>query len=128
VILSDKKIIFLPIFRTIRLVNLIILYHLGESELIRYEIRSMKRDLRAAEKGCRIERLVFSRVTRIPAGRAVHRAKQWDKIKGLCHSIRQDIFEQQILHIFDFTAWIESQVLKVPLAEVMRTNLKTIAT
>lgn len=128
VILSDKKIIFLPIFRTVRLVNLIILYHLGESELIRYEIRSMKRDLRAMEKGYRIERLVFSRVTRMPAGRAAHRAKQWDKIKGMCHSIRQDIFEQQILHIFDFTAWIESQVLKVPLAEVMRTNLKTVTT
>jgi hypothetical protein len=34
--------------------------------------------------------------------------------------IRQDVFEQQVLRIFDFTVWIESRIRRIPLDEVMK--------
>ncbi|MBP6979069.1 MAG: hypothetical protein PHD61_13105 [Bacteroidales bacterium] len=37
--------------------------------------------------------------------------------------IRQDVFEIQILRIFDFTAWIESLISKVPLSDVLHQHM-----
>jgi hypothetical protein len=40
--------------------------------------------------------------------------------------IRQDIFEQQALRIFDFTAWIESRIRRIPLDEVMKEKTESL--
>ncbi|MCU0371459.1 MAG: hypothetical protein MUC31_08590, partial [Bacteroidales bacterium] len=45
IILGGKNYYYLPLYRTIRLVNLMILYKLGDFDLITYEILSMKRDI-----------------------------------------------------------------------------------
>ncbi|MCU0371460.1 MAG: hypothetical protein MUC31_08595 [Bacteroidales bacterium] len=39
------------------------------------------------------------------------------------HEINQDVFERQILRIFDFTAWVESQLRRVPMSEVLLQRL-----
>jgi hypothetical protein len=115
-----KNFSFLPLYRTIRLVNLIILYKLGDFDVITYEIRSMKRDLSGAIKGYKIERFLFRFLSKSPPERALNPNKQWDKTKVIFNEIHHDVFEQQILRIFDFTAWVESEIRKVPLAEVLR--------
>ena len=55
IILRGKDYYYLPLYRTIRLVNLMILYKLEDFDLIKYEIRSMKRDLMDTTKDYKIE-------------------------------------------------------------------------
>ena len=37
--------------------------------------------------------------------------------------INQDVFEKQILRIFDFTAWVESLLRKIPLSEILQNRM-----
>lgn len=119
IFLGVKDFSFLPLYRTVRLVNLIILYKLGDFDVITYQIRSMKRDLSGAIKGYKIERFLFRFLSKTPANIPAVRNKQWEKVKPVFEEIRHDVFEQQILRIFDFTAWVESEVRKIPLQHVL---------
>lgn len=122
--LDVKNYSFLPRYRTIRLVNLIILYKLTDFDLIKYEIRSMKRDLSAAEKEYKIEHFLFRFLSKPPSAFSLHRYNQWEYVKDIIEEINHDVFEQQILRIFDFTAWVESQVKKTPLSQVLHSRVK----
>ena len=79
----------------------------------------MKRDLSGAIKGYKIERFLFRFLSKTPANIPAVRNKQWEKVKPVFEEIRHDVFEQQILRIFDFTAWVESEVRKIPLQHVL---------
>ena len=119
IIVRGKSYFYLPLYRTIRLVNLMILYKLGDGEPIRYEIRSLRRDLSGNEKGYRIELLMLRfLIKQLPVTRKGKR-KLLEKYLPEFEEIRTDVFEQQILRIIDFTAWMESELLMVPLAEVL---------
>ena len=124
IFLGVKDFSFLPLYRTVRLVNLIILYKLGDFDVITYQIRSMKRDLSGAIKGYKIERFLFRFLSKTPANIPAVRNKQWEKVKPVFEEIRHDVFEQQILRIFDFTAWVESEVRKIPLQHVLMERTK----
>ena len=47
----------------------------------------------------------------------------WEKVSGELELLRNDIFEQQVLRIFDFTAWIESKIRRIPLNEVLQSKI-----
>jgi len=120
IILRGKNYYHLPLYRTIRLVNLMILYKLGDFELIKYEIRSMKRDLLDASKGYKIERFLFKFLSKqIPAS-IKKREQLLERTLKEFAEIHKDVFEKQILRIFDFTAWVEAMLRKVPLSDVLQ--------
>ena len=97
-----------------------ILYKLGDFELIKYEIRSMKRDLLDASKDYKIERFLFKFLSKqIPTG-LKKREQFLEKTLKEFAEIHKDVFEKQILRIFDFTAWVEATIRKVPLSEVLQ--------
>ncbi len=123
IILRGKNYYYLPLYRTIRLVNLIILYMLGDFELIRYEIRSMKRDFNYTGKDSGIEKFLFRFLNRQVPAMAIKRMQLLDKTLKEFNEIRKDVFEMQILRIFDFTAWVESLIRKVPLSEVLNLRI-----
>jgi hypothetical protein len=119
IILQGKNYYYLPLYRTIRLVNLIILYRLGDIELIRYEIRSMKRDFNYTGKDYKIEKFLFKfLIKEIPASQ-FKRNKLLVKTLKEFEEINKDVFEVQMLNIFDFTAWVEALIRKVPLGEIL---------
>jgi hypothetical protein len=120
IILRGKNYYYLPLYRTIRLVNLIILYKLGDFELIRYEIRSMKRDFNYTGKDYKIEKFLFKFLLREIPTLPLRRKQLLDKTMKEFGEIHKDVFEMQILRIFDFTAWVESLIRKVPLGEVLQ--------
>ena len=120
IILRGKNYYHLPLYRTIRLVNLMILYKLGDFELIKYEIRSMKRDLLDASKDYKIERFLFKFLSKqIPAS-IKKREQLLERTLKEFAEIHKDVFEKQILRIFDFTAWVEAMLRKVPLSDVLQ--------
>lgn len=124
IIIQGKNYYYLPLYRTIRLVNLMILYQLGDFDLIRYEIRSVKRILSGTEIGYKIEHLLLRFFLKPLPILIKDRRKLWLKINRELVEIKKDIFEQQVLRIFDFTAWIESQLLQISLADVLKAKTK----
>lgn len=123
IILHGKNYYYLPLYRTIRLVNLIILYKLGDFELIKYEVRSMKRDFTYTSKDYMIERFLFKFLTKQLPAAGLKRQQLLEKTLKEINEIQKDVFEKQILRIFDFTAWVESLIRKVPLSEVLSIRL-----
>jgi hypothetical protein len=101
-----------------------ILHELKSFDLIAYETRSMKREIKSADKSYRIEKLMlkFLNKTDFPLIQK-KREKLWEAYSAEIDELRNDIFEQQLLKIFDFTAWIESKIRKFPLGEVINLRL-----
>lgn len=124
IILRGKNYYYLPLYRTIRLVNLMILYKLGDFDLIRYEIRSMKRDLMDTAKDYKIESFLFRFLSKEFPAAPLKRQKLLEKTMEELIEIQQDVFEKQILRIFDFTAWVESLLRKMPISEVLSNRMK----
>jgi hypothetical protein len=120
IILKGKNYYSLPLYRTFRLVYLMILYELKLFELILNETRSFKREIRSTDQSYRIEKFMFKFLNQrdIPVIQK-QRDKLWEKSAPLINSIRNDIYEQQLLKIVDFTAWIESHIRKLPLSDVL---------
>lgn len=124
IIFTNRDYSYLPVFRTIRLVNLMILYELKDTEFIKYESRSIKRDINAAGKEYKIEKKIISFVnkTNLPVS-IVKRKRLWENLKKDFEIINHDVYEQQTLRLFDFSAWIESKVRRIPLAEILNNRV-----
>ena len=120
IIFTSKDYSYLPLYRTIRLVNLMILYELKDFDLIRYEARSIKRDMSTAGKEYKIERKIINFVSKpnLPVSAAKRKA-MWEKIEKDFETIHHDVYEQQTLKLFDFSAWIESKIRRIRLSEVL---------
>jgi len=123
IILRGKNYYYLPLYRTIRLVNLMILFKLGDFDLIKYEIRSMKRDLMDTAKDYKIESFLFKFLSKPIPTVLKKREHLLEKTLKEFDEINQDVFEKQILRIFDFTAWVESLLRKTPLSEVLQLRM-----
>ncbi|MDR3218318.1 MAG: hypothetical protein LBU22_04945 [Dysgonamonadaceae bacterium] len=125
-IVRNDSIRTFPLYRTIRLVNLIIHYELGNLEYVRTESRSIKREIAKQEKAYRSERLMISLLNKdkYELINRTHREKLWLKIEPELQDIRKDIFEKQLLKSFDFTAWIESKVCKISLSEALQSRFE----
>jgi hypothetical protein len=121
IILKRKNYYYMPLYRTIRLVNLMILNEIGDFNLISYETRSIKREMKDFDKGYQIEKTMLSFLNKQNIPSTIRNRKiLWEKVSGELEILRNDIFEQQVLRIFDFTAWIESKIRRIPLNEVLQ--------
>lgn len=121
IIFVGKNYSYLPLYRTIRLVNLMILYEKKDFDLIKHESRSIKRDMNVIEKEYKIERSVLSFVNKqnLPIS-GTKRKVLWEKIRADFEKMHQDVFEQQIIRLFDFSAWIESKIRRISMSEILR--------
>ena len=126
IILKGKNYYYLPLYRTIRLVNLMILNELKEFNVISHETRSIRREMKEYDKGYQIEKAMLSFVNKqdLPVTNR-KRELLWEKTEKEIEKFRHDIFEQQVLKIFDFTAWIESRIRKRSLSEVLKGKVST---
>lgn len=100
-----------PVYRAARLLNLIINVEMEEYDLLENEIRSIKRAIRQESQAYKTESLVFKYVMMHPIPKyAKMRNILWKKLEKEIIEIRGDKYEQQLLHTFDFLAWIECKV------------------
>ncbi len=124
-IVRENKIYTLPLYRTIRLVDLIIHYELGNLDFIHFESRSIKRKIPTADKGYRVEKMMLRVLNKERKFMLQsEREKLWDKLQPELADIQKDVFERQLLVSFDFTAWIESQIRKTPLQDVLKSRFQ----
>ncbi|PSL29774.1 hypothetical protein [Chitinophaga ginsengisoli] len=112
----------LPIYRTCRLVHLLIQYELGNYEYIRYETRAFRRHLQPdTKRSYLLERTVikFLGYGEIPTV-TTYRAALWKKINASFEKIKADKYERQQLKLFDFSAWIEAKLKRKTLSAVLQ--------
>lgn len=125
VIMQGKNIYNMPLYRTFRLVNLMIYYVQNNTDYILSEIRTVKRDLQNIENSYEIENLMlvffnksFDLVSRFK------RNQLWKEMEPKLTAQHDNKFELPLLRIFDFTAWIESKIRMIPLDLVLQNNHK----
>lgn len=116
----------LPIYRTCRLVHLLIQYELGNYEYIRYETRAFRRHLQPdTKRSYLLERTVikFLGNGEIPTVTS-YRTALWKKINASFEKIKADKYERQQLKLFDFSAWIEAKLKRKSLSAVLQEKHK----
>ncbi|MDR0395223.1 MAG: hypothetical protein LBH77_08715 [Tannerella sp.] len=108
---EGKLFLIFPIYRTARLLKLIIDAEMGNYELLENEIRSLKRTQKKKVNACQTEKMIFRLVMMYPLPKYdVARARLWKKMEKVIRQIRTDKCERHLLNVFDFTAWIESRL------------------
>lgn len=112
----------LPLFRTIRIVNVMIHYELGDIDYIQSEIRSIKREM-SKNKGYNLKvesfLLKFLNYSFADTNRK-KRAEIWESMAEEVHALYADKYETQILRKFDFVAWVEAKIFEVPLSDILK--------
>lgn len=120
IMMSEKSVFTLPLYKTIRLLNLIILYELNEFDYIAFEARSLKREIQNKEKMYQIELLILKLFNKsLDSMSKKERNILWEKIEPELKEFHNNKFELQLLRIFDFTAWIEAKIKNIPLSKVL---------
>lgn len=111
-----------PLFRTIRIVNVMIHYELGDVDYIQSEIRSIKREM-SKNKGYNLKvesfLLKFLNYSFADTNRK-KRAQIWESMAEEVHALYADKYETQILRKFDFVAWVEAKIFEVPLSDILK--------
>jgi hypothetical protein len=125
-IVRGNNIYTFPLYRSIRLVNLIIHYELGNQDIIDIECRSIKREIAKAKNAYRVERLMldFLGKGKLMLFSAAKRKKLLLEIEPQFIDIKNNIFEKQILKNFDFVSWIASKLHQIPLSEALRNKFE----
>jgi hypothetical protein len=115
----------LPLFRIIRIVNVMIHYELGDIDYIQSESRSIKREI-SKNKGNNLKvelfMLKFLNYSFIGKNKK-SRTEVWKNMEDEVHTLYADKYESQILRKFDFMAWIESKIFEMPLSDVLKRKL-----
>lgn len=125
VMMSEKNIFVLPLHRTIRLVNLMILYELNEFDYIAFEARSIKREIQNNERIYQIEHLMLKLFNKsLESISKKERTNLWTKIEPELLELHNNKFELQLLRVFNFTAWIESKIKNIPLSEALKDKIQ----
>ena len=119
VLLQSKNFYYTPLYRTIRLVKLMVLFELDELDDYEFEVRSFSRSISQIKKAYRLEHIMLRFFNK---GRDMMRNKdkEWKKLEPILKEISNDVYEKQILRLFDFTAWIESKMTNTGLKEVIK--------
>ncbi len=120
VVFKGKDFAYLALYRAIRMVNLIYMYESGETDLIKYESRSIQRELKEYSHPDSLEEF-FLRFVNTPL--PVTMSKRMELWGGYARNVtraRKNNMDRKVLNIFDFISWIESKVRKCPMSEIVR--------
>jgi hypothetical protein len=119
-IFSEGKIFQqLPLFREVRLINLMIKAELGDATYIENEIIALKRNLSSGRLS-NTEKIVFKFVQSYPLPRyQKSKEKLWSYYAKKIQLIREEKYERRFLKSFDFLAFIESKLTNIALKEVL---------
>lgn len=108
------------IYRTARILHLIINVESGEYDLLENEIRSIKRAIRNEKHAYKTEQLILKFVMLFPIPKYEKtRNALWKKMEKIIDPIKDDKYEQQIVSVFDFLSWVESRLTQASFREIM---------
>lgn len=118
---SGKLFHTFPLYKTARLINLLIQAKLGNYNFFENEINSIKRNIQFEKQVHVTEKLLFRFVMAYPLPSFEKaRTKLWIPYQKEIRKIREDKYEKQLLSTFDMLAWIESKLTGNALEDVIR--------
>ena len=85
----------------------------------------MKRDLLDSSKDYKIESFLFKFLNKELPIAPLKRQQLLEKVMKEFSEFHHDVFEKQVLRIFDFTAWVESLLRKIPISEVLNKRINS---
>ncbi|MDP2068914.1 MAG: hypothetical protein Q8K04_08105 [Lutibacter sp.] len=123
IILLEGKIFQpLPLFRVVRLINLMIKAELGDMDYVENESIALKRNLTSGRLS-KTEKIVFKFVGSYPLPQyQKSREKIWNYYTKKIKAIREENYEKRYLKYFDFLSFIESRLTNIPLNELLKKN------
>lgn len=111
------------LFRTIRLVNMMIHYELGDIDYIQSERRSIKREIsQNVSHNLKVEQFMLKFLNSSFRWKDKNRVKVWEHLENKINALYADKYESQILRKFDFIAWIKSKIFGISLSEILKEN------
>ena len=104
-----------------RILNLIVHYEMGNTLLLESLLRSTQRFLKKEEHMSDYERAVLHFIKAVirAAGRAEEK-KAFQLLRDQLESLYEQTAERPTLDLFDIRSWVESKILQMPFAEVVR--------
>lgn len=111
------------LYRTIRIVNVMINFELGDYDYIQSEIRSIKRKMsKNKDHNLKVESFILKFLDYSLDSKLINskRSDIWKNMSEEAQLLYSDKYETQILRRFDFVAWVESKILNVPLATILK--------
>ena len=118
---SGKLFHAFPLYKTVRLINLLLQAELGNSAFFENEISSIKRNIHFEKHVYATEKLLFKFVLAFPLpSYEKTRDKLWMQYKKEIQKIEQSKYERQLLKTFDFLAWIESKLTRRSFVDVLK--------
>lgn len=123
-ILAEGKIFQqLPLFRVVRLINLMINAELGDLNYVENEIIALKRNLTSGRLS-KTEKIVFKFVQSYPLPQyQKSKIKLWSYYVKKIKLIRVEKYERRFLKHFDFLSFIESRLTNIPLKKVLSSKI-----
>lgn len=101
-----------PIYKVMRLLNMIIHYELKDTDYLSYDIRSYKRSAKPGGGLSRMEKMIFKVIHYNPFVNSRPKNRLFArKIKPALEAIAADKYEMQLLKYMDFTDWISKKLL-----------------
>lgn len=95
--------------RELRLINLIVHFHLHDYNYLSSEIRSLERELKQNKKNYFTEKIIFNLIKKYPL--ALSRSKKnklVDHTMEQLHLLVESSYEKHLFRVFDFVEWIKS--------------------
>ncbi|MEJ7694072.1 hypothetical protein [Daejeonella sp.] len=126
ILLESKLYYALPVYRTFRLIHLLVHNELGNHDYIEYETRSIKRSLSTSQTKTYLLEKIILKFIQQSASSSGSRGKLalWKKFKTAFEDIKSDKYEIQILKIFDFSSWIEAKLCKKSFSVLLKEKYK----
>lgn len=122
VLLENKLFYNLPVYKTFRLIRLLVHYQLNDHDFIYYEARSIKRSMKLEKsRAFLLEKtlLKFLTITPLPV-QVKERTAILDKLQPAFDQVKKDKHEWQLLKIFDFSLWLKAILTKQSFAGMLK--------
>ncbi len=121
-IIGRRHLYSFPLFRTIRIVNVMIHYELGNIDYIQSELRSILREMsKNKNHNLKVELFLLKFLNHpfVDKDRK-KRAEIWKNMAEEVQALYSDKYEVQILRKFNFVAWVEAKIFEVPLSDILK--------
>jgi hypothetical protein len=108
-----------------RIMEIILHYELGKSDVMEYRIKSTYRFLASKQKMYQLEKIILTSIRKLINVNSREESIQFFKqLKAALEPIVQDPLESKFLVYFDIMSWLESKIEKKKFEEVVKSKLK----
>lgn len=106
-----------------RILNLIAHFDLGNESLVKHQIRSTYRFLSKMEHLQKALKDILGFLRRIPKIAEEDLKSEFQSLKSKLEATQKDRFERRPFLYLDINSWLESKILEIPVADVMRQRI-----